>query len=172
MAELKKIRVRTATPRDRGLFKKLWKKLMIESFDQGDVVLPTDSNVEIYAQLFDKYTSPDFDLKGVVLFISDVAVLMWGDGDTPFELSAGRPITGWGLYVEPEYRKRGISTKLYHAAFDKSRELGFEVLVGGYLNSNHEGKAALVKAISAYDGTEFQEFMFTILYELPHRFKE
>jgi GNAT superfamily N-acetyltransferase len=163
MPELKRIRIREATPRDRGLFKKLWKKFLAESYEKGDVVLPTDSNVEFYASLFDQYTNPNVDFNGVVLFVADVAVLMFGDDGSPLELSIGNHIAGWGLYVEPEHRRKGISTLLYKAAFEKSKELGFEVMLGGYLRDNPDAKGALAKATE--DG--FQELTTSIFYELP-----
>jgi hypothetical protein len=52
MPELKNIRVREAKTRDRGLFRKLWKKFMEEQAGKGELILPNEKNLDFYTSLF------------------------------------------------------------------------------------------------------------------------
>jgi hypothetical protein len=124
MPELKKIRVREAKPRDKGLFKMLWQKFMEEQHKKGDLALPSEHNLGFYAELFDLYVSGEVD--GVVLFVADQAVTMCGDPLSYLELRYGRQAYWWGMYVEPENRKLGISNAFHGKMQELLQEKGFD----------------------------------------------
>lgn len=77
MSKYKKPRVRVGTPRDRGLFKVLWKTHLEKQHDAGGLIDPSDSNVERMARIFDFYVGGMAD--GVVLFVGNDAVLLAGE---------------------------------------------------------------------------------------------
>ena len=143
MPELKNIRVREAKPRDVGLFKKLWRKYMEQQQDLGSPILASDSNLELMTKFFDAYVDPESSVDGVVLFIADVAVIMWGDTGSYFETSYGKTAYGWGIYVESEHRGKGMSKMLYEEMFKRLREKGFEHWTGSLLDGNEAGEKAL-----------------------------
>jgi len=128
MPELTKIRVREAKPRDRGLFKKLWKSYLEEERETGGIMLPTEANIETSAVMFDNYVDGTYE--GVVLFVADKAVLMYGDPGMVFETTLGKVAWGWGIYVHPDFREKGIAKELTKAAVDKLISLGFNRLYG------------------------------------------
>jgi GNAT superfamily N-acetyltransferase len=146
---MKKIRVREAKPRDRGLFKKLWKLYLEEEHERGGVVLPTDENVEVAATLFDRYLGEDFD--GVVLFVADKAVLMYGDAGMFYKTSLGKVATPWGIYVDPEVRNLSVATELTKAAVEKLTALGFDHLFGDVLLGNEASIKAIEHVVPTKD---------------------
>lgn len=134
MAEVKKLRVRDAKPTDGGLFRKLWIKYLEEQHQKGNHILPNDHNMDLFEKLFNLYVSDTWD--GIVLFIADKAVLMWGEVPQEFEHNLGRFANGWGTYVDEAIRERGASKLLREAAFDKLREKGFESVQGAVLTGD------------------------------------
>lgn len=157
MSEIKKPRVRAAKPRDIGLFKKLWKLYLEERFEQGGVILPSDENVETYTNLFKLYTNPDLpeDMKidGIVLFIGEVALIMCGDPDMPFETRLGKTAYAFGVYVMPDQRRQGLFNLLYEEAKKRLNGFGFEHVTGSILESNTQG----IKALERSTGQELQK---------------
>jgi GNAT superfamily N-acetyltransferase len=128
---VKKIRVRVAKERDLGLFRKLWREFLVEHYEVGSKVL-VDENMPLFEQIFNMYVSGEE--KGVVLFVGECAVAMWG---TPGEMSIRTELdpiaTGWGIYVQPDQRGEDISTKFLEVARDKLKELGFKVITDSAL---------------------------------------
>lgn len=137
MSEIKKIRVREARERDKGLFHKLWKELLLEQQENGSIVRgDSEKNIEIFTNVFKSYTDSSED--GVVLFIGEIAVLMAGNPGNEVELTIGRrPARNWGMYVVPDQREKNIETKLYEAGFKRLREMGFDVIFGGSMSDNN-----------------------------------
>ena len=152
MPDLKKIRVREAKPRDIGLFKKLWREFLIEQQQMGSVVVgDSDRNLEIFTNIFRMYVDPDVpeDAKydGIVLFISEVAVMMAGDPGTNIEMSiAHKPANVWGLYVVPDQRGKALGLKLYQDGFKRLKEMGFDLVMGEVVDGNTYSIATLDKA--------------------------
>jgi GNAT superfamily N-acetyltransferase len=122
--ELKNIRVREAKARDRGLFRKLWKKFMEEQAGKGELILPNEKNLDFYTSLFNLYVSGE--VQGTVLFVADQAVSMWGDQVSYLDQKPGRGASCWGMYVEPENRRRGISNAFHEKAKEILAAQGFD----------------------------------------------
>ena len=99
MGELKKIRVRNAKASDHGLFRKLWMGLLEQQVKEGSIVGATDATLAFYERLFNSYINSDFD--GIVLFVADRGVLMWGASGTHVSYP-GKTATAWGAYIAPE----------------------------------------------------------------------
>lgn len=136
MAELKKIRVRAAKPRDIGLFKKLWGDFLKEQETLGSMIKGSERNLDIFTTIFTKYVE-EKDYEGVALFIGEVAVLMAGDNGTQAELTIGhKPANVWGIYVAPDQRGKGLGVKLYEEGFKQLKAMGFDAVFGNILNDN------------------------------------
>ena len=146
MGELKRIRVRKATMRDSGLFKKLWLKMMEEQHAAGSLVLPNEANLAVMVNLFEKYVTDELD--GVVLFVSNVGVLMYGDMGHPFELSVGdRVAFGWGQFVAEENRGKGVLDKMVEEAFKQLKIMGFDVMLGNTMVKDIHGAEAFARVV-------------------------
>lgn len=113
MAELKKIRVREAKLRDVGLFKKLWAESLQQGAKAGSIVAATERTLDAYVKLFNVYVEGDYE--GIVLFVADKGVLMWGCAGSPMDYSAGRMITDWGFYATSESSEDIQRALLEHA---------------------------------------------------------
>lgn len=147
MQELKKARVRTAKPRDVGLFKKLWMQYLEEQTKQGGLVIPSLDNVEVFANIFKMYVDPDMPeearFDGVVLFVGEVAVLMWGESGSAATTEMGKTAYAWGIYIVPDQRGNGLSDKLQQEARKRLKEMGFDSLYATVLDQNSHGLEAL-----------------------------
>jgi len=131
---MKKIRVRNATIRDAGLFKKLWMQMLVAQEENGHAFKANEKNLDIYEGVFEAYVQGE--VEGVVLLVADLGVLMWGAG-SPFDFNVGeKVVTGWGRYVTPEGRGRGISDALIVEAKKQLTDMGFDALVGGTLGEH------------------------------------
>ena len=147
MAELKKIRVREAKPRDVGLFKKLWGEFLIEQEKLGSMIKGSEKNLDIYTSVFSKYVDPESGYEGVAMFIGEVAVVMAGDNGTNAELTIGRkPAAVFGVYVAPDQRGKNLGAKLYEECFKKLKDMGFDAVFGNVLNDNVHSVNTLEKA--------------------------
>jgi hypothetical protein len=123
MPELKKIRVRRAKPRDVGLFKKLWAESLEQQAKAGSIVAATERTLDAYVRLFNVYVEGDYE--GVVLFVADKGVLMWGDAGSPMDYGAGRMLTDWGLYVTTMESSEDIQQALQEYALKWAKEHEF-----------------------------------------------
>ena len=122
MPELKKIRIRKAKSRDIGLFRKLWISLLKKNVEEGSIIIPTSEAMAMYETMFDRIV--DGDLDGIVLFIADKGVLMWGPNESLFEYSPGNLVFAWGHYVVPDSLE-GIEEALLKEAEIWAREKGY-----------------------------------------------
>lgn len=146
MGKLKHIRVRTATMRDRGLFKSLWMKMLEEQYQAGSLVLPHDHNVDVMVNIFEKYVTEE--LEGVVLFVSNVGVIMYGDLVNPYKLSVGTKVAyGFGQYVAPENRGDGILDAMAEEAFKQLIVRGFDVMFGNTMEKDAHGHDAFTRVV-------------------------
>jgi GNAT superfamily N-acetyltransferase len=129
-------KVRLAKPRDKGLFKKLWKELMEEEYKKGDpvTVLPTDKNLEIFCYLFDQYTSGT--VPGFVLFWREDAMTMRGFNGTAFDTEDGDKYQSFGFYVREAFRNQGIGKLLETEADKICKERGMNVVIGTIRQDN------------------------------------
>ena len=146
MPEMKNIRVREAKIRDKGLFRKLWKAFLEEMYKKGGkaTYLPTETNLDLFETIFEAYTNKQFP--GIVLFVGEDAVLMWGDsGAIVFETEFGKQAVAWGTYVSPEFREMGISEQMTETAVQKMKALGFDWVTTAVLLDDEEGRKATDK---------------------------
>lgn len=144
-----------ARPIDRDLFKRLWKELLKDNDDKGSFTPPSENNIEASARIFDAYIGGWTDqgvyvpptLEGIVLFIGNDAVLMWGDGGpNGLESSLPRKAIGWGTYVSPAFRKQNLSKKMRDKAKKLLYDMGFTHVLGTAVQNNTAGFESGVKA--------------------------
>ena len=149
--KLKNIRVRKAKSLDVGLFKVLWMKLLEEQAAKGSLIKANDHNLAVAVQMFEAYVEED--VEGVVLFVSNVACLMHGDMVTPYELSVGKKVAyGFGQYVAPEHRGRGVLDLMMAESFKQLRLMGFDVMFGNLLEKDTHGQRAFERGVEQNDG--------------------
>lgn len=134
---------RLATDGDRGLFHKLWSEFLAESEKAGGEILATTENLGIYTLLFKAYVT-EKTKPGVVVIHDNDAVLMWGQNLNPFETIWGNYFQGWGTYVAPQSRGRGISTHMRVLAADQCKNLGAEFIIGGIAPENSPSRNGFV----------------------------
>jgi GNAT superfamily N-acetyltransferase len=148
MAKTKKIKVREAKPGDRNLFKKLWLEYLQESYENSrSDVLPIEENIEVFAHIFDQYIDKESGFDGIVLFIAEDAILMWGTQGAPALKTHWEKIAnGWGTYVREAARGKGYSTKIREVAKSKLKDMGFDVVLGTAVDSNESGVNSGVNA--------------------------
>lgn len=138
-----KIRVRNGKPRDLGLFLSMWRKYLENEYAQGSGVPATDENMEVYCDIFNLYVSGEEP--GVVLFVAECAVFMFGTAGTSRLQSERDPVAnGWGVYVDPDHQGQGIADALYTQAHKQLKELGFKT-VGGHCYLENEAAAAVLE---------------------------
>jgi len=133
LAELKRIRVREAKARDIGLFKKLVMEALLEQEKEGSIMRAGDRTLDVSEKLFHMYL--DEDLEGVILFVADRGVLLWGDAASLMDSSLGKVITAWVTYVVPD-SPEGVREALHQHAEEWAKERGFEgILVNSFRES-------------------------------------
>jgi len=133
MSELKKIRVREAKIRDKGLFRKLWMELLQKQEKEGSIIKPSAQTMEVYDLLFEAYLEGKFE--GIVLFVADRGVLMCGDAASPFDYHAGRMLTFWGVFTTSDEDK-SIQSALMNHVVSWAKEHSFDgILVDSFKDS-------------------------------------
>lgn len=123
--------------------------------DAGGDLLACPENVDLFAALFDLYVEGQ---GGVVLLVraaasspSPVGFTMAGELPMGFRTRHGRAAMGWGTYVQPSSRRRGLARLLRRALDRRLREMGFDAILGGYAPENAPAEASL-------RGTGFQVY--------------
>lgn len=139
----KEPRVREAIERDKGLFRKLWGEFQKESHEMGHWVLPTKANLDVATFFFEQYTTKQAE--GIVLFIANDAVLMWGTDMSPVETVFEKPAQGWGIYIKPERRREGLSLLIRDAGKEKLSSMGFTHVVGSTPHKNEASYQSSLK---------------------------
>lgn len=149
---MKQIKIRNAKKRDTGLFRKLWSAYLEECVEtKTGIVIPSKKNLDVFTQLFELYVNKQ--VEGVVYFVAQNAVLMWGGlpGDDFETIYGKKGAQGWGDYVTPDYRGKGIATKMKQKAMNTLYDdMGFDY-IGGVLYGDNEvnRKAAETVAFSS-----------------------
>jgi GNAT superfamily N-acetyltransferase len=125
------VTIRQAQWEDRPIFAELWSHYLEDNYHEaGGQVLPSDENKLAYLKLFDSYTRGS--LYGLVILAFDnerpVGVLLAGEEPPSgfyLDTDLGRIIEIWGVWVDPDYRKQGISTRMAAQGQKLAIELGF-----------------------------------------------
>jgi len=113
-----------ATMRNRGLFKRLWLEHLKTENGRGNHLLPTETNVGIYTNVFDNIVSGR--MAGVVLLMGEEGVLMAGEvGTNPFESTKGKVATIFGLYGKNDE----VAKRLWDKAAELLSEQGFKAAI-------------------------------------------
>lgn len=128
-----KIKVRKAKPRDRGLFLKLYKKFAEDEYKKGSSIPVTKNNIELYGAYFDAFTSGDLD--GVILIFRENAFVMYGEIGSAFDYEK-KQANSFAIWVDEEYRGKGIAQILRDKAFKYLKEKGFETVIGVNMSNN------------------------------------
>jgi len=136
MSELKKIRVRKAKERDIGLFRKLWGQLLEQNTEQGSIIVPNSNLLSLSEEYFNLYVNNIYE--GIVLFVADKGVLMWGETNSLLEYKPGNLVVGWGFYVVPDSSDE-IEKALFSYAENWAREKGYDGVQTQYYNKPLEG---------------------------------
>ena len=67
-------------------------------------------------------------------------MLLWGGGgELPFDTKFDPIARGWGTYVRPEHRGKGVSTLLREKGKELLSSLGYRTVVGTVMNDNTPG---------------------------------
>ena len=139
--------LRLATYQDRPTFLRLWRPFMEEEARHGGQVEATDGNLLEYLRLFDSYTRGS--LFGICLLAQGdpntppVGCLLGGEappGGLNLTLSHGKAATLWGVYVEPQARRKGLAGRLQDRGQLEAGRLGFDVVVSGVHTKNDIGE--------------------------------
>lgn len=138
-----RVTVRAAEEGDRSSFRDLVRGYL-EDTATGDI-LPCEENIEVYSALFDRYLR---DGGGAVLVAAKpygrpLAFTMAGEIPHGFRTRHGRAAMGWGTYVTPPQRRRGIARQLREALDVRLREMGFDTVIGGFHPGNVAAEASL-----------------------------
>ena len=143
MAELKNIRVREAKERDLGLFRKLWMGLLEEQEAKGSTTKATKKTLAVFENIFQAYVEGKYE--GIVLFIADKAVLMWGDSGVGIDYSKGKIASGWGTYVALDARKKGLSKAIRKRGNELLKEKGFSGITGHVIKDDEAAEKSVSK---------------------------
>jgi GNAT superfamily N-acetyltransferase len=138
--------VRLATLEDEELFRELWMEYLEEQHRKGSMVLPSESNLAFYAELFRFYVSGK--VPGICVFAGDYAVTLNGSNLDPLEIASGEYSYLWGVYVRQEYRGKGVSHAIHKLVMELLPELGFEYSMTHILAGDEEPDRAIKGAIS------------------------
>lgn len=123
--------LRLATLADRPHFLRLWALHMAEQEKDGSHVTANMSNLYRCLDKFEAYAYGN-QLGMTILYQpgsedDPVGVCMAGElGVDEFETDLGRLATFWGVYVDPEYRGRGLGLKLFQEILAEGLRRGFD----------------------------------------------
>jgi len=144
----KEPRVRIAKAGDRNLFRKLWMAFLEEAYNGKDAeIKPTEHNLDRYSALFDAYVGKE--LPGVVLFVGEAAVLMWGTTPMPFESDTQQRAIGWGVYVKPSFKDKDYVKLIKTEAIQLLKSMNCDEVILD-VKSGGGDKAELLEGASIY----------------------
>ncbi len=133
-------------------FMQMWDRFLAGTESQ---FAATRKNLFFFSHLFDAYYTGKAE--GVCLTDKKQnSVLLWGNagGDGPLEFKRGRVASGWGVYVEPDYRRKGYASALRNAARPMLREKGFDGVIGTALAGNKAGRNSALEVGMVVVGTD------------------
>lgn len=136
--------IRQATRADFPTFLRLWLDFLQDQQEQGGDMLSTPKTISFFTLLFSAYVTGV--RKGIVLLHEDCGVMLWGEGlaDLPYDTQNDLCANGWGVFVSPEFRRKGISRALYQHGSKMLREMGFSTMFAGASLKNKAGQANLI----------------------------
>lgn len=160
-------RIAAARPSDQGVFLHLWRHYLTEQLALGGDIPPTDENLREYLRIFDSYVG-GWMHGGVLIAWSSggepVGVLLGGERPGGWDLRSSRGgRVAWllGVYVTPEWRRRGVAWALQDAAHTECRRLGFtemqSTVVSGYTGGERNALgwgAQVVASVIRFDISE------------------
>ena len=124
--------IREAVYEDRAIFLRLWASYLSDQHKNGSMTLDTNRNLINFRSYFDAYTLGDLDgfillwtppesedPQGVVMAGEDTGGSKWWD------VAHEKTAILWGVYVDPEYRGKGIGLQLEFAALPVGLRIGF-----------------------------------------------
>lgn len=94
---------------------------------------------DFYLGLFRAYTP--LGAAGAVALCLDGFCL--AGGPLPYNTPWGKTAAGWGTYVRPDARGKGLSRQLRQLVIDRLRKLGFKAIIGQVDSNNAAGQASL-----------------------------
>lgn len=139
-----------ATLGDEATFCRLCMAMLEERFAAGDLVLPNRHNLNYYTEIFLDYVRGD--MKGQTLMVGDFAMAMHGENPGELQMSLGRCAFLWCYYVEPRYRRRGISRLFHLAAMPRLREMGFDFTLTQTMVNNENVFQVVRRAVEGREG--------------------
>lgn len=134
--------IRPAIQADRPALEALLGLYLEES--GGDIVACPE-NVAACLEILDSYI--DRQAAGAALVAEEggrvVAFTLAGEFPCRFLTHHGRAAMGWGTFVLPDNRRRGLAGNLRDRLDQELRRQGFDVVLGGYAPSNVAAQASV-----------------------------
>lgn len=131
---------------DRERFLTLWESFMEEASVQGAAGIPSIRTMAFYRRVLFDYVQGIS--KGIALIDDEHdAVLLAGEplGGTSYDTKFDPYAYGWGAYVSPEHRRRGISRAIHAAAETLLREIGSKQYLATVSVENHASQKMLAR---------------------------
>lgn len=139
--------IRLATPGDRPQFMALWAEFLTDQRKQGSHIHDSVHNLNIYRGYFDAYTRGSLMGDCFLWFPDDApeepqGVLLVGEDWSPdnMETDLGKTAKGWGVYVRPAYRGRGVGEQLRRASVPVGLRRGCDTVENLVLATNKPGE--------------------------------
>lgn len=135
--------VTLATPANRARVLDLALRYYTELRSHGSEILPTSRTLRTFAGYFDRYTAAD-GLLGAAI-VTDGGFSMAGElAEVPiFDTDPALIAYGWGTYVDPEHRGRGVASALRDALRAELKRQGFQAISGAVHRLNATGADSL-----------------------------
>jgi len=127
-----------ATPANRSRVTDLTKAYLEEIAELGSELLPTERTLAAFGRFFDGFVSGQWP--GAVV-VCDGGFTMAGQlGPEPlFDTKPGPMAYGFGTYVEPRWRRRGLAGAMRAVLRDELRRQGFGAISGAAHHFNGAG---------------------------------
>ncbi|HDJ25963.1 MAG TPA: GNAT family N-acetyltransferase [Candidatus Bathyarchaeota archaeon] len=158
-----RVEVRDAVPEDLDELTELWKALAVEG-SPGDLVLfpPTDEN----ATRWRSWALSVIRSEGGGILVAEaggelVGFVLFAERESALKSPYRRAVI-YDLYVKPEWRRKGVATRLMGAALERLKAKGIDLVTVSVAASNQV-------AFKLYKKLGFQEFMLTLFKRLVRR---